>query len=48
MTTLMWLHTRKRTPMKRAFASQSQALLTVLYIRSLFPQHPFQLDGVSI
>jgi len=48
MFVLTWVHTRKKTPMRRAFATRGQALLLVLTVRSLFPRHPFALNGQSL
>jgi hypothetical protein len=46
--TLTWIHTRKKVPMTRTCKTWGAAMLQVMMIRQVFPNHPAQIDGKPV
>jgi hypothetical protein len=44
MSILSWNHTRKGTPMKQS-GSYGFLMITVMMVRSSYPNHPMFIDG---
>ncbi len=47
MQTLTWNHTRKGTPMVLR-GNFGQLWVQVMMVRHVYPNHPMQIDGVSV
>lgn len=46
--TLTWNHTRTNKPMRITFDNKGSAMIRVMFVRAIYPNHPFYLNGVAI
>jgi hypothetical protein len=48
MFNLSWNHTRTGKPMKAPFPTSGAAMVRVMMVRALFPDHPMNLNGKAV
>lgn len=48
MFILRWKHTRTKKDMLLKYKTYAQAMLRVFWVREIFPDHPFTLNGKPI